>query len=199
MRRGEYLTPCEKLSAYVIARTNYKLNIVIIQGTRTWFFKGNMLIIMAIDHHWSFELESRSCRGVLDSTLCDKVCHWLAASRWFSPGTFAFLHQYNWSPRYNLNIVESGARPHKFKLYTDVHKEFHISIWSCRLTVTRQKPLVELTFLELIVISNGLRVAQSIFCIVFCWLLLAFSSYTFWPLKCLPFFDLGLLITSLAS
>ena len=25
-------------------------------------------------------------RGVLDTTLCDKVCQWLAAGRWFSPG-----------------------------------------------------------------------------------------------------------------
>jgi len=26
-------------------------------------------------------------RGVFDTTLCDKVCQWLAADRWFSPGT----------------------------------------------------------------------------------------------------------------
>ena len=26
-------------------------------------------------------------RGVLDTTLCDKVCQWLAAGRWFSPCT----------------------------------------------------------------------------------------------------------------
>jgi len=26
-------------------------------------------------------------RGVLDITLCDKVCQWLAAGVWFSPGT----------------------------------------------------------------------------------------------------------------
>jgi hypothetical protein len=25
-------------------------------------------------------------RGVLNTTLCDKVCQWLAAGRWFSPG-----------------------------------------------------------------------------------------------------------------
>jgi hypothetical protein len=24
---------------------------------------------------------------VVDTTLCDKVCQWLAAGRWFSPGT----------------------------------------------------------------------------------------------------------------
>ena len=26
-------------------------------------------------------------RGVLNTTLCDKVCQWLAAGLWFSPGT----------------------------------------------------------------------------------------------------------------
>jgi len=26
-------------------------------------------------------------RGVLDTTLCDQVCQWLAPGRWFSPGT----------------------------------------------------------------------------------------------------------------
>ena len=26
-------------------------------------------------------------RGVLDTTLCDKFCQWLAAGGWFSPGT----------------------------------------------------------------------------------------------------------------
>jgi hypothetical protein len=31
-------------------------------------------------------VQSSSCRGVLDATLCDKVCQWLAAGRWFSPG-----------------------------------------------------------------------------------------------------------------
>ena len=30
---------------------------------------------------------TRSWRGVLDTTLCDKVCQWFATCRWFSPGT----------------------------------------------------------------------------------------------------------------
>jgi hypothetical protein len=33
------------------------------------------------------ELESRSWRGVLDTTSCGKVCQWLPTGRWFSPGT----------------------------------------------------------------------------------------------------------------
>jgi hypothetical protein len=33
-------------------------------------------------------------RGVLDTTLFDKVCQWLATGRWFSPGTpVSFTHE----------------------------------------------------------------------------------------------------------
>ena len=32
-------------------------------------------------------VKNGSWRGVLDTTLCDKVCQWLATGRWFSPGT----------------------------------------------------------------------------------------------------------------
>jgi hypothetical protein len=28
--------------------------------------------------------------GVLDTTLCDRVCQWLATGQWFSPGTPVF-------------------------------------------------------------------------------------------------------------
>jgi hypothetical protein len=38
-------------------------------------------------HHTNCELKSRSWPGLLDTTICDKVCQWLAAGRWFSPGT----------------------------------------------------------------------------------------------------------------
>ena len=33
------------------------------------------------------EFEPLSWGGVLNTTLCDKVCQWLATGRWFSPGT----------------------------------------------------------------------------------------------------------------
>ena len=35
----------------------------------------------------SCKFETRLWWGVLDTTLCDKVCQWLATGRWFSPGT----------------------------------------------------------------------------------------------------------------
>ena len=33
------------------------------------------------------EYQPRSWPGVLDATLCDKVCQWLVTGQWFSPGT----------------------------------------------------------------------------------------------------------------
>ena len=32
-------------------------------------------------------VEFEPCSGKVYSILCDKVCQWLAAGRWFSPGT----------------------------------------------------------------------------------------------------------------
>jgi hypothetical protein len=40
-----------------------------------------------IEDHWNCEFESCSWRDLLNTTLCDKVCQWLAAGWWFSPGT----------------------------------------------------------------------------------------------------------------
>ena len=42
-------------------------------------------------HHYSCELESHSWRGVLDTTLCDKVCQRLATGWWFSQCTPVLL------------------------------------------------------------------------------------------------------------
>ena len=47
-------------------------------------------------HHWRCEFEPHSHRGVLDTTLCDKLCQWLATCWWFSLDSST-----NW------NIVES--------------------------------------------------------------------------------------------
>ena len=46
-----------------------------------------MVITLSLISYKRCEFESRSWRGVLDTTLCDKVCLLFAAGRWFSPGT----------------------------------------------------------------------------------------------------------------
>ena len=39
------------------------------------------------NHYYSCEFESCLWQGVLDTTLCDQVCQWLAVGRWSSPDT----------------------------------------------------------------------------------------------------------------
>jgi len=44
---------------------------------------------------WFCQFESRS--GMRCTTLCDRVCQWLATSRWFSPGTLvSFTNKIDW-------------------------------------------------------------------------------------------------------
>jgi hypothetical protein len=40
-----------------------------------------------IIYYFSFHSCLQFSRGVLDTNLCNKVCQWLAAGQWFSPGT----------------------------------------------------------------------------------------------------------------
>ena len=42
-------------------------------------------------------------RGVLDTTLCDKVCQWLAAGPWFSPGSL--VSSINKTDRHNITEI----------------------------------------------------------------------------------------------
>ena len=49
--------------------------------------------------------------GVPDTTLCDKVCQWLAAGQWFSLGTP--VSSTNKTDRQDITeIVESGVKHH---------------------------------------------------------------------------------------
>jgi hypothetical protein len=45
-----------------------------------------------------------------DTTLCDKVCQWLATGRWFSLG--ATVSSINETDRSDITIVESGVKHH---------------------------------------------------------------------------------------
>ena len=63
-------------------------------------------------HHWCFEFESQSGRGAC-TTLCDKVCQWLATGRWFFPGPP--VSSTNKTDRHDLsgNTVESDVKHHQ--------------------------------------------------------------------------------------
>jgi Ca2+/Na+ antiporter len=51
-------------------------------------------------HHSGCELEPCSWWGALDTTLCDKICQWLATGRWFSPVSFT-----NKSEHHNITEI----------------------------------------------------------------------------------------------
>ena len=57
--------------------------------------------------------EPRSWRGVLDATVCDKVCQLLPTSQWFSPCTL--VSSTNKPDQYNWNTVESSVKHHRIK------------------------------------------------------------------------------------
>ena len=63
-------------------------------------------------HHWCFEFESQSGRGAC-TTLCDKVCQWLATGRWFFPGPP--VSSTNKTDRHDIagNTVESDVKHHQ--------------------------------------------------------------------------------------
>jgi hypothetical protein len=64
----------------------------------------------------SCELESRSWRGVLDTTFCDKTCQWLAAGRLFSPGTPVRISRFLEVKRHVVVVVFD---PLQGKIYLD--------------------------------------------------------------------------------
>jgi len=66
--------------------TTYFLQIRFILCLSTWF-KHKFDSAISAYHHKRCEFELYSWRGILDTTLCDKVCQWLATGRWFSLGT----------------------------------------------------------------------------------------------------------------
>ena len=57
-------------------------------------------------------------RGVLDTTICDKVSQWLATGRWVFSGTPESSTNKSDHKKYNWNIVESDAKHHKFILWS---------------------------------------------------------------------------------
>jgi hypothetical protein len=53
----------------------------------TAFRQGKITLINDQYHVSKRNIKSRLWRGVLDTTLCDKVCQLLAEDQWFSLGT----------------------------------------------------------------------------------------------------------------
>jgi hypothetical protein len=95
----------------------------------------------SVYHHWCCEFESHSG----DTTLCDKVCQWLAIGRWFSPGyPVSFTNK---TDRHDitailLKVALNAIRPNQTNtnakgyvvinmrnVYTIIHVQWDIDCW----------------------------------------------------------------------
>jgi hypothetical protein len=90
--------------------------------------------------------------------------------------------------------------------YTGVQHDFHVKWWSRRLTVTRRVSRVEQKLLTLPkhlcspLVLSGVRGARSlVVCVVVCKSLFVLLSLFFWPLCCLFFCLLAIVLSVLLS
>ena len=95
-------------------------------------------------HHLSCEFKHRSWRGLLDTRLCDQICQWLAAGRWFSTGTP--VSSTNKTDSHNIIEIElkhhktnkpTNQQPYHIRLVTNVFIEFLISWFAMTLVMTK--------------------------------------------------------------
>ena len=71
-----------KLWTYILLDINFCLKTLGRRGRDRMVVEFTTTYAIGAYHHWCCEFESWSgC-----TTLCDKVCLWLATGRWFSPG-----------------------------------------------------------------------------------------------------------------
>ena len=86
-------------------------------------------------HHWC-EYEPGSWRGVFDTTLCDKVCKWLATGWWFSPGTP--VSSTNKTVRHNITeilLITITLTLYEFNLA--IHEIYFVIPWSPKQTIKK--------------------------------------------------------------
>ena len=86
-------------------------------------------------------------RGLLDTTLCDKVCHWLAAGLWFSPCTlvsFTNKTERHEIPEILLKVALSTINPPTLIITTHLRVKYFFQMslipvfhdtFSCHMTI----------------------------------------------------------------
>jgi hypothetical protein len=69
-------------------------------------------------------------RGVHDTTLCDKVCQWLAAGRWFTPGTL--VSSINKTDRHDIAEISLKVALSTLTLRQNlslIHLHWYVTVW----------------------------------------------------------------------
>ena len=111
--------------------------------------KGAVMVVIVWNSAYALKLwvQIPSWRGVLHSTLRDKVCQWLVTDWWFSLGTPVSStnktdHWYSW------NIVESGVKHHNHNPIYSTH-EFKLALQiACQINSVSQKKLFNMLFMK---------------------------------------------------
>jgi hypothetical protein len=82
---------CSFLTGKLI-KVNYshQINSALLHGRGRMVVGFTTTCAISAHHLLSCEFECHSWEGLLVTTLCDKVCQWLATGQWFSPGTPVF-------------------------------------------------------------------------------------------------------------
>jgi hypothetical protein len=99
---------------------------------------------ISASHHWSCEFEPSSWRGVLATTLCDKVCQWLATCQWFSP-----LSSTNKTNRHNVPEI---------LLKVALNTTNNIFVWILKVWWSPQVPVWQYPYIVRQVYSNNISI-----------------------------------------
>ena len=94
--------------------------------------------------HQSCEFDPRSWSGVLDTTLCDKVCQRLSADRWISPSTP--VSPTNKTDRHDITDIQ-------LKVALNTMNQSIASFMSVMLHSSERSLYVQLWFLSDVIIS----------------------------------------------
>jgi hypothetical protein len=103
------------LYIYILSTTQIFVVLVLLQKVCQFWTKSTKIAPVHLQTQFSYVYRLLNC-----SVTCDR-------SVVFS-GYSSFLHQQNWPPRYNWNIVESGIKHHKPK--PQFQKHWDIVTWN---------------------------------------------------------------------
>jgi hypothetical protein len=115
---------CKSLTNFITYNTSTSTHKLIVQKGPLWLYGSWIYNYLCNQYLSSITLYVRIPlrRGVLNTTLCDKVCQWLAADRWFSPGTpISTTNKTDRHNIYNWNILAWAGFEHTtlLKIGTD--------------------------------------------------------------------------------
>jgi len=100
-----YIRTCYSIKNITVVTVKHNLSKV---KPSSWHRPRRKIKNKALRKTWWLHFSNSQLYFPIDTKLCDKVCQWLVAGRWFSPGTLPK----SWPPWYKWYIVECGVKHH---------------------------------------------------------------------------------------